>query len=152
MPATGRPERLALFCRPESWPSRVSRGSSLRARIPEDSEYVADFGRPWCNAYAHANGHLLNRHRGGTFHGRKSHRSTPNDHPNHQFPAVPFWQINLLRIFYFPIAFVMGSVVWQQVLFESAGWSWERGLAKSMLAALALLCLWGYAIRCSCCR
>ena len=66
-----------------------------------------------------------------------------NDQPISAFPAVPFWQINLLRILYLLIALAMGSVIWQQVLFESAGWPLERGLAKSMLAALALLCLWG---------
>jgi hypothetical protein len=62
---------------------------------------------------------------------------------SHQIPAVPLWQINLLRFLFLLIAVVMGSIVWKQLLFESTGWAWERGLAKSMLAALALLCLWG---------
>lgn len=66
-----------------------------------------------------------------------------NDYSNHQVPAVPLWQINLLRFFFLLIAVVMGSIVWKQLLFESSGWTWERGLAKSMLAALALLSLWG---------
>ena len=41
------------------------------------------------------------------------------------------------------MAFVMGSFVWSQLLFESADWPVMRGLAKSMLAALALLSLLG---------
>lgn len=59
------------------------------------------------------------------------------------FPAVPFWQIYLLRLMFLLMAVVMGGFVWSQILFESAGWWWERGLAKSMLGALALLSLWG---------
>lgn len=66
-----------------------------------------------------------------------------NEYSNQQFPTVPFWQINLLRFLFLLIAVVMGSIVWKQLLFESAGWRWELGLAKSMLAALALLSLWG---------
>lgn len=59
------------------------------------------------------------------------------------FPAVPFWQIHLLRVMFLLMAVVMGSIVWYQIVFESIGWWWERGLAKSMLGALALLSLWG---------
>lgn len=58
-------------------------------------------------------------------------------------PIVPVWQLNILRIVYLLIALVMGSFVWTQILFESADWPVMRGLAKSMLAALALLCLLG---------
>lgn len=66
-----------------------------------------------------------------------------NDYSNYPNPPIPLWQVNLLRFLFLLIAVVMGSVVWKQLLFESTGWVWERGLAKSMLAALALLCLWG---------
>jgi hypothetical protein len=59
------------------------------------------------------------------------------------FPAVATWRINAIRIIFLLMAVVMGSVVWRQLLFESADWSWERGLAKSMLAALALMSLLG---------
>ena len=58
-------------------------------------------------------------------------------------PPVALWRINAMRILFLLIAFVMGSVVWQQLLFESADWEVMRGLAKSMLAALAILSLIG---------
>jgi hypothetical protein len=60
-----------------------------------------------------------------------------------KFPEVAIWRINLLRFLFLLMAVIMGSIVWYQLLFESAGWWWERGLAKSMLGALALLSLWG---------
>jgi hypothetical protein len=60
-----------------------------------------------------------------------------------QFPAVATWRINAMRLVFLLMAVVMGSAVWRQLLFESADWSWERGLAKSMLAALALMSLLG---------
>jgi hypothetical protein len=60
-----------------------------------------------------------------------------------QFPPVASWRINAMRFLFLLIAVVMGSTVWQQLLFESADWEWQRGLAKSMLAALALLSLLG---------
>lgn len=59
------------------------------------------------------------------------------------FPAVATWQINAMRFLFLLMAVVMGSVVWSQLLFESADWPVARGLAKSMLAALALLSLIG---------
>ncbi len=58
-------------------------------------------------------------------------------------PPIATWRINAMRFLFLLIAFVMGSIVWRQVLFESADWDVMRGLAKSMLAALALLSLWG---------
>ena len=58
-------------------------------------------------------------------------------------PPVATWQINAMRFLFLLIALVMGSTVWRQVLFESADWELWRGTAKSMLAALALLSLWG---------
>ncbi len=58
-----------------------------------------------------------------------------------QFPPVATWRINAMRFVFLLMAFVMGSVVWRQLLFESADWEAWRGVAKSMLAALALLSL-----------
>lgn len=60
-----------------------------------------------------------------------------------QLPPVALWRINAIRFLFLLIALVMGSVVWRQLLFESADWDVMRGLAKSMLAALALLSLVG---------
>lgn len=60
-----------------------------------------------------------------------------------QFPAVAMWRINAIRFLSLLMALVMGTLVWNQMLFESADWEWNRGLAKSMLAALALLSLLG---------
>jgi hypothetical protein len=51
------------------------------------------------------------------------------------FPAVATWQINAMRFVFLLMALIMGSVVWQQLLFESADWE--------MLAALALMSLLG---------
>ena len=58
-------------------------------------------------------------------------------------PPIPQWQVNATRFVFLLIALVMGSIVWRQVLFESAEWDVMRGLAKAMLAALALLSVWG---------
>jgi hypothetical protein len=58
-------------------------------------------------------------------------------------PPVALWRINALRFIFLLMALVMGSMVWRQLLFESADWDVMRGLAKSMLAALALLSLLG---------
>lgn len=58
-------------------------------------------------------------------------------------PPVATWRANAIRFIFLLMATIMGSIVWRQVLFESADWEWQRGLAKSMLAALALLSLWG---------
>ncbi|WP_309622788.1 hypothetical protein [Novosphingobium sp.] len=63
--------------------------------------------------------------------------------PETRFPPIATWRINAVRFAFLLMAFVMGSIVWRQVLFESADWEWQRGLAKSMLAALALLSLLG---------
>jgi hypothetical protein len=59
------------------------------------------------------------------------------------FPKVAVWQVNAMRFLFLLMAVIMGSMVWQQLLFESAEWDVMRGLAKSMLAALALLSLLG---------
>jgi hypothetical protein len=58
-------------------------------------------------------------------------------------PPVALWRINAMRFLFLLMALVMGSVVWRQLLFESADWDVMRGLAKSMLAALALVSLIG---------
>jgi hypothetical protein len=63
--------------------------------------------------------------------------------PDSPFPPVATWQINGMRFLFLLMALVMGSVVWQQLLFESADWPVARGLSKSMLAALALMSLLG---------
>lgn len=60
-----------------------------------------------------------------------------------QFPAVALWRINLLRISFLLMAFVMGSSVWYRLLFQSANLPGPQGLARSLLAALALLSLLG---------
>ena len=64
-------------------------------------------------------------------------------HPDRPFPPVATWRINAMRFLFLLMALVMGSVVWSQLLFDSADWPVMRGLAKSMLAALALMSLFG---------
>nr|WP_294850251.1 hypothetical protein [uncultured Sphingomonas sp.] len=60
------------------------------------------------------------------------------------FPPVALWRINAMRFLFLLMAVVMGMMfVWPQLLFHSADWPVHKGLAKSMLAALALLSLWG---------
>lgn len=59
-------------------------------------------------------------------------------------PPVATWRINAMRFLFLLMALLMGGMfVWPQLLFESANWELWRGAAKSMLAALALLSLWG---------
>ena len=58
-------------------------------------------------------------------------------------PILPLWRINVLRLFYAMIGFLMGSIVWKQLLFQSTGWPAMTGAAKALLAALALLCVIG---------
>lgn len=62
---------------------------------------------------------------------------------DHLVPPVATWRINAMRFLFLLMALVMGSVVWHQLLFDSADWDVMRGLAKSMLAALALVSLLG---------
>jgi hypothetical protein len=59
------------------------------------------------------------------------------------FQPVAKWRINAMRFLFLLMAVVMGSFVWSQLLFQSADWDVMRGLAKSMLAALALMSLLG---------
>ena len=64
--------------------------------------------------------------------------------PESRFPPVAMWRINAMRFVFLLMAVIMGGLfVWPQVLFESADWEVMRGLAKSMLAALALMSLLG---------
>lgn len=61
-----------------------------------------------------------------------------------QLPPVATWRINAMRFLFLLMAGFMGAMfVWPQLLFESADWDVMRGLAKSMLAALALMSLLG---------
>jgi hypothetical protein len=64
---------------------------------------------------------------------------TETDH----FPAVALWRVNVIRFIFLLMALIMGSAVWQQLLFNWAGWDEWKGVAKSMLAALALMSLLG---------
>lgn len=59
------------------------------------------------------------------------------------FPAVALWRVNAMRIIFLAMALLMGSAVWQQLLTEWTTMDVNRGLAKSMLAALALMALLG---------
>lgn len=65
-------------------------------------------------------------------------------------PPVALWRINALRFVYVLIFLGLSSFVWQQLAFESAEWPVMKGVAKSMMAALALLCLLGvrYPLHC----
>lgn len=63
--------------------------------------------------------------------------------PEITLPTVAAWRINAMRLLFLLMAFVMGGFVWYRVLFESVGQPLQWGLAKSMLAALALMSLLG---------
>lgn len=63
--------------------------------------------------------------------------------PDQSLPAVAFWRVTLLRLIYCLIAIGLTSFVWQQLFFESADWPLMRGIAKSMMGAMALLCMIG---------
>ena len=58
-------------------------------------------------------------------------------------PPVALWRINLLRLIYLAIAVGLNTFVWQQLLFQSSDWPLMSGVAKSMLAAMAILTLLG---------
>ncbi len=60
-----------------------------------------------------------------------------------ELPRVAMWRIHMLRLGYLLIAVVMGFVVWQHILFEMGSWPGPRVIARSMLAALALMCVLG---------
>jgi len=63
--------------------------------------------------------------------------------PDSRFPPVALWRINAIRFIFLLMALIMGSAVWYQLLTEWAAMDINRGLAKSMLAALALMSLLG---------
>ncbi|MEO1079758.1 MAG: hypothetical protein AAFY29_09400 [Pseudomonadota bacterium] len=48
-----------------------------------------------------------------------------------------------MRVIYLLIFLGQSSFVWRQLFFESAEWPVMTGVAKSMMAAMALLCLLG---------
>ncbi|MDE2411916.1 MAG: hypothetical protein KGM18_09110 [Sphingomonadales bacterium] len=60
-----------------------------------------------------------------------------------EFPEVAQWRINVMRLIFLLMATIMGSMVWYRLIYEYAGWPVDRGLAKSMLGALALMALLG---------
>ncbi len=59
------------------------------------------------------------------------------------FPPIAAWRIHCIRLLFLLMAGFMGSFVWYRLLFESADLPVQQGLARSMLAALALLSLLG---------
>ena len=65
----------------------------------------------------------------------------PASEPNH--PQVAMWRINAMRLVFLLMALVMGSFVWNNLLFHSAGIPVAQGLSRSMLGALALMSLLG---------
>ena len=58
-------------------------------------------------------------------------------------PTVATWRINAMRLLFLLMACFMGGFVWYRLLFEVTGQPLQWGLAKSMLAALALMSLLG---------
>ncbi len=58
-------------------------------------------------------------------------------------PPVSLWRLYALRLIYLLIFLGLSSFVWEQLLFQSSDWPLMTGIAKSMFAALALLCLLG---------
>lgn len=58
-------------------------------------------------------------------------------------PAVALWRLYALRLIYLAIFVGLSRFVWEGLLFRSADWSLMTGIAQSMFAALALLCLLG---------
>ncbi len=65
---------------------------------------------------------------------------TENSSPN---PVVAQWKINTTRITFLLMAFVMGGSVWYRLIFESTDLPVPQSLARSLLAALALLSVLG---------
>jgi len=58
-------------------------------------------------------------------------------------PFVALWRLYALRIIYLAIFIGLSRFVWEGLLVRSADWPLMTGIAQSMLAALALLCLVG---------
>ena len=65
------------------------------------------------------------------------------DNPQPSFPPVALWRINAMRFLFLLMALVMGGVVWSQLLAAGPEWPLWKGVAKSMLAALAVISLLG---------
>jgi hypothetical protein len=63
--------------------------------------------------------------------------------PVREAGELPVWRLNLLRLFYVVIALGLGVPVWMQLLTATPDWPLMRGVAKSLFAALALLCVLG---------
>lgn len=66
-----------------------------------------------------------------------------NANPSRTDQALPVWRLNVLRFFYVLIALGLGIGVWTQLLEATPDWPLMRGVAKSLFAALALLCVLG---------
>ena len=58
-------------------------------------------------------------------------------------PPVAPWRVIALRVIYLLIILGLSRFVWQQLLFEAADMPVMTGVAKSMMAALVILCLFG---------
>lgn len=58
-------------------------------------------------------------------------------------PPVAPWRVIALRVIYLLIALGLSRFVWEQLLFEAADMAAMTGVAKSMMAALVILCLFG---------
>ncbi|MEL6237701.1 MAG: hypothetical protein AAFQ90_03810 [Pseudomonadota bacterium] len=60
-----------------------------------------------------------------------------------KLPLVAYWRVIALRLVYLLIIRGLSSFVWQQLLFEAADLATMTGVAKSMMAALVILCVFG---------
>ena len=60
-----------------------------------------------------------------------------------KLPLVAYWRVIALRLVYLLIILGLSSFVWQQLLFEAADLATMTGVAKSMMAALVILCVFG---------
>ncbi|MEL7317296.1 MAG: hypothetical protein AAFN04_01505 [Pseudomonadota bacterium] len=63
--------------------------------------------------------------------------------PHFELPNVVYWRVVALRVVYLLIILGLSSFVWQQLLFEAAELATMTGVAKAMMAALVILCLFG---------
>ncbi|MEO0589329.1 MAG: hypothetical protein AAFZ11_02085 [Pseudomonadota bacterium] len=63
--------------------------------------------------------------------------------PQSDLPHVAQWRILALRVVYLLIILGLSSFVWQQLLFEAAELATMTGVAKAMMAALVILCVFG---------
>ena len=63
--------------------------------------------------------------------------------PDPTLPNVSYWRVVALRIVYLLIVLGLSSFVWQQLLYESADMATMTGVAKTMMATLVILSLFG---------